>query len=145
MDDQSLALIRKSFLRTIPVSEIAEKVFFEHLMIIEPELTFAFSSERLIAWRAVAELIDLMPSDGRMPRYARKLGYLCAGFGLTPKRYRSIEQALLWTVRHLTQDLLEDGTIGAWRSLFAEVEHHMKEGARRHTRAAERVRLHSGR
>ena len=145
MDDQSLLLIRKSFLRLIPVAEIAEKVFYEHLILLEPELSKGHLRDGLAAWRALARLIECVPRKGKIARYARRLGFLFASHGLKPSRYRSLQQALLWTARHLSQDTVDDTAVAAWRQFFAEVEHHMKSGAREYARNARRNMIHSGR
>lgn len=145
MDDQSLLLVRKSFLRLIPVAEIAEKVFYEHLTLLEPELGADYGQDELAAWRALARIIECVPHDGRMPRYAARIGFLYAKRGLSPKRYRSVEQALLWTVRHLPHEAMDERAIGAWRQLFANVEHHMKSGAREYARVARQNKIRSGR
>ncbi len=145
MDEHFLSLLRKSFLRLIPVAEIAEKIFYEHLILLEPELKGNNAGDGLAAWRALAKLIECVPCKDQLARYAKRLGFLFASHGLKPTRYRSLEQALLWTARHLSHEAVDDTSVAAWRQFFAEVEHHMKVGAREHARIARQSKIHSGR
>jgi len=144
MNTKSLSLIQKSFLQIIPMSDIAETIFYEHLLLLEPELAIGSKSSQLTVWKALARLIELVPASERMNRYAHRLGYLCADRGLYPSTYPSIAQALLWTGRHLVPNHPDEETIDAWRQLFAVVAHHMKAGAQRHPSVGIATVSHSG-
>ncbi len=134
MENKILEPVRKSFVRLIPMSDIAEKLFREHLSLIEPSFNLEAARPELSAMRTLARLIDSAHDEDRGRRMARRLGFVFAKHGLTPESYVFVERALLWTLRHVpAQDTANEDTIQAWKQLFTKLKHDMSEGAATHS------------
>lgn len=131
MKPEQIQLIHQSFVRLIPFSELAVRVFRERLFAIEPDLkAIAESSskeetERLA--KALALMIEAFGNPTKMRRYARYLGYRFALAGVGPKFYASGQDALLWTLRHLIPDG-QESSFEAWREGLALCAEYMEAG-----------------
>lgn len=133
MDEKSLTLVRRSFLRLIPVSEIAVDMFRERLVLLSPELgpllrrRGAYSELGLS--RTLALMVEALSEPDRMVRLARRIGYRYSHLGVKPEHYPAVGDALIWTLGHLVEETMGKDAVQAWREAYDVLSKHMAEGA----------------
>ncbi len=131
MQPEKILLINRSFVRLIPYSEVAVRVFWERLLLIDPSLKGSLESslgrERDQLAKALALMIESLRDPRRLRRYSQFLGYRYGRNGIGPESYVSIQDAMLWTLQHLVPDVSE-ATMDAWREGLALCATHMEEG-----------------
>lgn len=131
MKPEQIQLIHQSFVRLIPFSELAVRVFRERLFAIEPELRAiaeqSSKEESELLAKALALMIEAFGNPDKLRRYARHLGYRFALAGVGPRYYASGQDALLWTLRHLIPDGREE-SFEAWKEGLTLCAEHMEAG-----------------
>jgi hemoglobin-like flavoprotein len=111
MTPQEIALVQQSFKKVLPIKEAAAEMFYNRLFVLDPSLRELFPTDlaeqgrKLMAMLATAvgglhRLDEIVPA-------VQALGVRHRDYSVRPEHYRTVGEALVWT---LAQGLGKDFT-----------------------------------
>jgi hemoglobin-like flavoprotein len=130
MDEIQQALVRTTFGKIAPISELAAAMFYEKLFAIDPDLRPLFRNDlkkqgaMLMAVIATA-VANLHRLDQLMPT-VRELGRRHAGYGVRDRDYDTVAVALLATLEAALGDEFTEAVRGAWTACYMALAGEMK-------------------
>jgi hemoglobin-like flavoprotein len=130
MDEIQQALVRTTFGKIAPISELAAAMFYEKLFAIDPDLRPLFRNDlkkqgaMLMAVIATA-VANLHRLDQLMPT-VRELGRRHAGYGVRDRDYDTVAVALLATLEAALGDEVAEAVRGAWTACYMALAGEMK-------------------
>ncbi|MBM3543019.1 MAG: hypothetical protein FJX44_00705 [Alphaproteobacteria bacterium] len=115
-------LVRDSFRRLEPARDLVAQLFFLKLFRIDPSLRKRFEGPLEVQARKFAAgmklmIISLGQEDGLVPTL-KLLGARHRQLGLKPRYYRTMSQALIWTLEQSLEDEFRRETKEAWNTLL---------------------------
>lgn len=131
MTPQQIELIKSSFAKVAPISETAAELFYGRLFTLDPGLKPLFKGDmkeqgrKLMAMlaTAVANLNDL----GSIVPAVQALGRRHNDYGVKPKDYQTVAEALLWTLEQGLGDGFTAEVKQAWTECYVTLANVMKE------------------
>lgn len=133
MTPRQRRLVKDSFPIVREMGGPVSKLFYGRLFELQPETRLMFGQDigkqglKLIDMlAAVVANIDCLES---LNPVLRELGKRHVGYGVLPHHYDTVEQALLWSLRHAMDGEFDDEHRAAWRAVIAKVSAVMKAGA----------------
>jgi hemoglobin-like flavoprotein len=138
MDEAQKELVRETFAKIAPVSDLAAEMFYDRLFALDPDLRPMFKNDMkkqgamLMAVLATA-VGNLHRMDQILPT-VRELGRRHAGYGVRDAHYDTVAAALLSTLEAALGDEFTDAVRGAWTACYLVLAGEMKAAA-----AAERA------
>ena len=133
MDQNQQALVRASFAKVAPISDLAAAMFCDRLFAIEPGLRPLFKhdmkrqGEMLMAVLATA-VGNLHRIDQILPT-VRALGRRHAGYGVKDCDYDTVAVALLGTLEAALRDNFTPEVRSAWVACYSALAGEMKAAA----------------
>ena len=133
LTDRQVSLIETSFAQIRPISGLAAELFYSNLFSIAPEVQPLFRSdmkrqgEKLM--NTLGFVVDgLRDLDTVLP-VARNLAARHVAWGVTPKHYEPVGDALIVTLSQGLQEAFTDEVREAWESAYALLAGAMVESA----------------
>ncbi|MEL6793444.1 MAG: globin family protein [Pseudomonadota bacterium] len=118
MDSDKIALVETSFAQVAPIKDMAAELFYNRLFTIAPEVEPMFKGDmkaqgsKLMATLAVA-VNGLRDLDALVP-VIQDLAARHVTYGVTPKHYEPVGEALLWTLKQGLGDGYTPEVEAAW-------------------------------
>ena len=143
MSPDQKTLVRETWNQVLPIADTAAALFYQRLFELDPDLSALFAGVDLASQRkklvqtltrvvvALDDIADLVPE-------IEALGRRHAGYGVTDAHYRTVGEALLWTLETGLGDAWTPDVEAAWTAAYGFVADVMR-GA-----AAEDQRLRAG-
>jgi hemoglobin-like flavoprotein len=133
MTPEAQKLVRESFAKVVPIAPAAAAMFYDRLFVLDPALKPLFKGDmteqgkKLMAMigTAVANLHNL---DAVVPA-VQDLGRRHAGYGVQPKDYNTVAEALLWTLGQGLGDDFTPETKAAWVEAYTILATVMQQAA----------------
>ena len=115
-------LIRESFQRVEPARDLVAQLFFLKLFRLDPSLRKRFdgpieTQARKFAAGMKLMIVSLGQEDGLIPTL-KLLGARHRQLGIKPRYYRTMAQALIWTLEQSLEDEFGRETKEAWNTLL---------------------------
>ena len=126
-------LVRRSFIKILPISDCISTLFIIRLFELDPELRQLF--DRIVEFQehefrevVAAAIIALEDFESVLPEI-EKLGQRCAGYNIKNRHYDSVRQALLWSLEQGLDLEFTPATKEAWDVMFGLLSGAMKAAA----------------
>jgi hemoglobin-like flavoprotein len=128
-----IMLVRTSFARVVPISEIAADLFYDRLFEIAPQVRTLFPADlreqkrklmQMLA-TAVGALNDL---EGLVPK-VKALGARHVAYGATAAHYEVVGEVLLWTLERGLGEAFTPEVRSAWTNVYRVLSTTMQAGA----------------
>jgi nitric oxide dioxygenase len=133
MTPREKQLVRESFVSIRELAGPVSGLFYGRLFELQPELRQMFHEDigrqglkLMDMLTAVVENMDRMEA---LNPVLQALGKRHAGYGVLPRHYDTVGQALLWAFGHALDGEFDEEQKGAWRVVIGKVSSAMKEGA----------------
>ena len=141
--ETDIMLVRKTFDLIVPISGVAADMFYERLFYMAPSLRRMFPADmrdqkRKLMVMIAAAVQGLSDLDTLAPQLMA-LGARHAGYGVTDTHYKTVGEALIWTLERGLANAFTPQVARAWTRVYLLVAATMQAGAEdaRTMRAAE--------
>lgn len=141
MTPKQIALVQASWKQVQPIADQAAALFYSRLFLLDPSLKRLFKGDMQEQGRKLMQMIavavnSLWRLESIVPA-VRSLGRRHAGYGVEPRHYVLVGDALVWTLeqglgRAFTKEI-ED----AWRAAYGVLAATMQQATREKSHAAE--------
>lgn len=123
--DPQKALIRESFSRIAPISDLAAELFYARLFAIAPEVQPLFKSDmgeqRVKLMETLAVVIDALDAPETLTAQAHDLARRHVGYGVRAEHYPPVGEALIFTLEHALADDFTPETQTAWQAVYTQL------------------------
>jgi nitric oxide dioxygenase len=132
---EQIALVKETWSRVIPISEIASRLFYDRLFETSPHLAPMFYGVDLVSQRQkLVKAINMMVMsleriDTLIPEI-RELGKRHLNYGAEEAHYAEVGAALLWTLEAGLGDNWSREAETAWTNAYQLLASVMLEGAK---------------
>lgn len=134
MTPEQIELVKSSWEKVKPISEVAAGLFYGKLFEIDPELKKIFSGDmteqgrKLMAMintavNSLGNLSDIVPA-------VQELGKRHIDYGVKDKDYDTVAEALIWTLESGLGEGFTDEVKSAWVETYTLLATTMKEAAK---------------
>ncbi len=133
MTPEQIDLVQESFKKVVPIKEAAAEMFYARLFEMDPSLESLFKSDikeqgrKLMAMLATA-VGGLRDLDSIVPA-VQDLGVRHAGYAVRPEHYKTVGDALLWTLGQGLSEAFTADVKAAWAAAYEVLSATMIEAA----------------
>jgi len=103
MTPHQIAIVQHSWAQVFPIRETAAQMFYDRLFELDPGLRPLFKGDIAAQSRKLFETLDAivaqLDEDAASARVAAALGHSHARYGATADHYRTLREALMWTLQ----------------------------------------------
>lgn len=133
MTNEEIELVKSSWAKVVPISDLAAELFYGKLFEIDPTLKTMFSDDIEEQGKKLMLMINtavngLDRQDQIVPA-VQALGERHVGYGVTNGHYDTVGEALLWTLGQGLGDGFTDDVKAAWLVTYTLLANTMKDGA----------------
>jgi hemoglobin-like flavoprotein len=134
MTPKQIVLVQDSWKLVQPIAAHAAGLLYARLFALEPSLKRLFKGDmeeqgrKLMAMISVA-VNSLTRLEGIVPQL-RSLGRRHAGYGVEPRHYAIVGEALIWTLDQGLGDAFNKDIEDAWRAAYGVLANTMQQAAR---------------
>jgi len=131
MTQQDIQLLRESFTRIAPIADHAAALFYERIFSIAPELRPLFTNDmqtqgaKLMAM--LGTIVSLVHSPDKLVPLLQNLGKRHSEYGVKTEHFRSVGEALLWTLEQGLGAEYTPAIHQAWLSALTTISTVMKD------------------
>jgi hemoglobin-like flavoprotein len=122
MTPKQIALVQASWKQVQPIADQAAALFYSRLFTLEPSVKRLFHGDMQEQGRKLMQMISVAVSSlARLESIVpavRALGRRHAGYGVEPRHYNVVEQALMWTLGQGLGNDFTDEVEAAWRTAY---------------------------
>lgn len=122
MTPKQIALVQASWKQVQPIAGKAAALFYSRLFTLEPSVKRLFRGDMQEQGRKLMQMISVaVNSLARLESIVpavRALGRRHAGYGVEPRHYAIVEQALLWTLDQGLGEGFTEEIEDAWRVAY---------------------------
>jgi hemoglobin-like flavoprotein len=122
MTPKQIALVQASWKQVQPIADQAAALFYSRLFTLEPSVKRLFHGDMQEQGRKLIQMISVAVSSlARLESIVpavRALGRRHAGYGVEPRHYNVVEQALIWTLGQGLGNDFTDEVEAAWRTAY---------------------------
>lgn len=122
MNEQDIDLVRKSFAQVAPIADQAAALFYGRLFTLDPGLRTLFRGDMQQQGRKLMQMIAAavrgLDDLGALVPTLRALGSRHRGYGVTPRSYDTVGQALMWTLEQGLQEAFTPRVRSAWERFY---------------------------
>jgi hemoglobin-like flavoprotein len=134
MTPAQIPLVEASFRLVAPIAEPAAAIFYDRLFAIDPSLRPLFAHADLDAqgrklMQALGFVVGNLRAPDRLLPVVAELGRRHAGYGVRPRDYATVGEALLATLAEGLGPAFTDDVAAAWASAFALLAGVMQDAA----------------
>ena len=134
LKDADRKIVQETFAKVEPIAEAAAEMFYNRLFELDPSLSSLFKGDmkeqgrRLMgmiktAVRGLDDVAKLIPA-------VEELGRRHATYGVEPKHYDTVAEALLWTLEQGLGEAFTEETRMAWTNVYSILAGTMQSAAR---------------
>ena len=129
-----IELVKETWEKVIPISDIAAKIFYQRLFDQNPEIKPLFDGADLPQQRkklvkAINMVVVSLERIENLIPVIRDLGQRHVSYGVEDKHYGQVGEALLWTLEVGLKDAWNEEVATAWTNAYSLLAAVMIEGA----------------
>ena len=133
MTNEEIELVKTSWEKVEPISDVAAEQFYGKLFEIDPTLKALFSDDIEEQGKKLMMMINMAVNgldrlDQIVPA-VQALAERHVGYGVTDGHYDTVGEALIWTLGQGLGDDFTDDVKAAWLTTYTLLANTMKEGA----------------
>lgn len=133
MTPRQIGLIKSSWDKVLPISEVAAVLFYGKLFELDPELKPLFKGDMQEQGKKLMTMLDVVVKgldnlETIIPA-ARASGVRHAGYGVKDQDYDTVAEALLWTLAEGLGDSFDTELKEAWTAAYVVLSTTMKDAA----------------
>lgn len=133
MTHEEIELVKTSWAKVEPISDVAAELFYGKLFEINPTLKALFSDDIEEQGKKLMMMINMAVNgldrlDQIVPA-VQALAERHVGYGVTDGHYDTVGEALIWTLGQGLGDDFTDDVKAAWLTTYTLLANTMKEGA----------------
>jgi hemoglobin-like flavoprotein len=125
MTPQQIALIQESWRKVLPISDTAAELFYSRLFALDPALKPLFKGDMKLQGRKLMSMLGMVVSGlssfDRLTPAVKELGRRHDAYGVQPLHYRTVAEALLWTLKQGLGDAFTEDTELAWIAAYGNI------------------------
>lgn len=134
MTPRQIGLIKSSWEKVLPISEVAAVLFYGKLFELDPALKPLFKGDLTEQGKKLMTMLDVVVKgldnlETIIPA-AQASGARHAGYGVKNKDYDTVAEALLWTLAEGLGDIFDDELKEAWTAAYIVLSTTMKDAAK---------------
>ena len=132
--ERDIALVCDSFDKVVPIAGVAADLFYQRLFYLAPSLRGMFPEDMRDQKRKLMVMIanavqGLRDLDRLVPQLTT-LGARHAGYGVEPRHYAIVGEALIWTLERGLGNAFTPQVRQAWTRVYGLLAAVMQDGAR---------------
>lgn len=133
MTPESKQLVRDSWAKVEPISEVAAALFYGRLFELDPQLRQLFRGDMAEQGRKLMQTLTVVVRgldrlDHLLPA-VEALGRRHGAYGVQDTHYETVEQALLWTLERGVGESFTPAARDAWSQAYAQLATVMKQAS----------------
>ena len=133
MTNEEIELVKSSWAKLGPISDVAAELFYGRLFEIDPTLKSMFSDDMEEQGKKLMMMINTavlgLDSLEQIVPAVKAMGGRHAGYGVANAHYDTVGEALIWTLgQGLGEDFTEE-VKNAWLTTYSVLSETMKAGA----------------
>jgi hemoglobin-like flavoprotein len=141
MTREQADIVGSTWRAVLPVGDTFAELFYGRLFAVDPELRKLFKEDMVEQGRNLTAMFSVAAANLARPEKItvalRQLGQRHAAYGVAPKDFRTVEDALLFALEHALIDVFTPEVKAAWQAAYALLAGTMLEAfTRRTSRAA---------
>jgi hemoglobin-like flavoprotein len=125
MTPQQIALIQESWRKVLPISDTAAELFYSRLFTLDPSMKPMFKGDMKLQGRKLMAMLNTvvhgLSTFERLEPAVKDLGRRHDGYGVQPAHYRTVAEALLWTLKQGLGDAFTEETELAWVAAYGRI------------------------
>jgi hemoglobin-like flavoprotein len=131
MTPDAQRLVRDSFAKIAPNAEVAAGMFYDRLFVLDPSLRPLFKDGMTEQRRKLMTMIGTVVANlhqlDTIVLAVQDLGRRHAGYGVAPSHYKTVAEALLWTLEQGLGDEFTSETRQAWVECYTTLASTMQQ------------------
>lgn len=133
MTNDEIELVKASWAKVVPISNVAAELFYDKLFEIDPELKSMFPESLEEQGKKLMMMINTavygLDSLEQIVPAVKALGQRHADYGVIDAHYDTVGEALIWTLDQGLGDGFTDDVKNAWLTTYTLLADSMKKGA----------------
>jgi hemoglobin-like flavoprotein len=122
MNPRQIELVQQSFAQVAPIADQAAVLFYDRLFTLDPTLRKLFKGDLIQQGAKLMQMIGAAVSGlNDVPKLIpvlRALGARHGRYGVAPRDYDTVAQALLWTLGQGLQEAFTPEVRSAWEAFY---------------------------
>ena len=131
MTREQANIVQSTWRAVLPVGDTFAELFYGRLFAVDPGLRRLFRDDLLEQGRNLTAMLSVAAANLAKPERIRlalrQLGQRHAAYGVEPKDFRTVEDALLFALEHALIDVFTPEVKAAWQAAYAELSSTMLE------------------
>ena len=131
MTREQAEIVQSTWRAVLPVGDTFAELFYGRLFAVDPGLRRLFRDDLLEQGRNLTAMLSVAAANLAKPERIRlalrQLGQRHAAYGVEPKDFRTVEDALLFALEHALIDVFTPEVRAAWQAAYAELSSTMLE------------------
>ena len=123
MTREQADIVRSTWRAVLPVGDTFAELFYGRLFAVDPGLRKLFRDDLLEQGRNLTAMLSVAAANLAKPERIRlalrQLGQRHAAYGVEPKDFRTVEDALLFALEHALIDVFTAEVKAAWQAAYA--------------------------
>lgn len=133
MNPRQIELVQKSFAQVAPIADQAAALFYDRLFTLDPELRKLFrgdlNQQGAKLMQMIAAAVSGLNDVPRLIPVLHGLGARHGGYGVEPRDYDTVAQALMWTLGQGLQGAFTPEVRSAWEVFYGVAARAMLDAA----------------
>ena len=131
MTREQADIVQSTWRAVLPVGDTFAELFYGRLFAVDPGLRKLFRDDLMEQGRNLTAMLSVAAANLAKPERIRlalrQLGQRHAAYGVEPKDFRTVEDALLFALEHALIDVFTPEVRAAWQAAYAELSSTMLE------------------
>jgi len=123
MTREQAEIVQSTWRAVLPVGDTFAELFYGRLFAVDPGLRRLFRDDLLEQGRNLTAMLSVAAANLAKPERIRlalrQLGQRHAAYGVEPKDFRTVEDALLFALEHALIDVFTPEVKAAWQAAYA--------------------------
>ena len=123
MTREQADIVQSTWRAVLPVGDTFAELFYGRLFAVDPGLRRLFRDDLLEQGRNLTAMLSVAAANLAKPERIRlalrQLGQRHAAYGVEPKDFRTVEDALLFALEHALIDVFTPEVKAAWQAAYA--------------------------